>query len=463
MDNLAVLILAAGKGKRMKSSLPKVLHPILGEPMIYYVLEACSSLPAKKWVVVLGHKADKVEKSIPDWVEVVHQKKPLGTGDAVKSVEDALSDFDGNVMVVCGDTPLIQSETLLSFWKEHKSKGSLCTLLVAEMSLPEGYGRVIRNKEGEVERIVEESDASEEEKNITEVNAGFYIFEKNFLFESLKKVKPSNAQNEYYLTDVLQLAFEEGIEVNTFKVRNEDEVLGVNSQVELAKAASILKKRINENWMKEGVSIFDPDLTYIGPKVVLGRDTVVLPMTTLLGETSVGEGCKIGPCTDLFNVKVGDRASVSYTVARECIVGGAAEVGPFVHLREGTQVSEGARVGTFVEIKKSFIGKGSKVPHLSYIGDAVIGENVNVGAGSITCNFDGVKKHQTIIEDEAFIGSDTMLVAPVKIGKGAFTGAGSTITQDVPPHSLAVERSEQRTVKDWAKKKRKKGGGKGGQ
>jgi bifunctional UDP-N-acetylglucosamine pyrophosphorylase/glucosamine-1-phosphate N-acetyltransferase len=462
VENLAILILAAGKGKRMKSSLPKVLHPILGEPMIYYVLEACSPLPAERWIVVLGHKAEEVKRYIPNWVEVVYQEKPLGTGDAVKSAEKALSDFHGSVMVICGDTPLITSETLLSFWEKHKSNDSLCTFLVAGMSSPEGYGRIIRDEKGRVERIVEESDATEEEKKIREVNAGFYIFEKNFLFDSLKKLKPTNAQNEYYLTDILHLAFEEGIEVSTFKIDKEEEILGVNSRIELAEAAGILKRRINEGWMREGVSILDPNLTYIGPKVVIGKNTVILPMTTILGKTVVGKECKIGPCTDLFNVEVGDSTSISYTVAEECRVGGKAQVGPFVRLREGTEVSEGAKVGTFVEVKKSFIGKGSKVPHLSYIGDAVIGENVNVGAGSITCNYDGVKKHRTVIEDEAFIGSDTMLVAPVKIGRGAFTGAGSAITQDVPPHSLAVERSEQRTVKDWAKKKKKKGGGKVG-
>ena len=460
MSRLAVIVLAAGKGKRMKSSLPKVLHPILGEPMIFYVLDSCSALPAERWLVVLGHGASEVEKHLPSWAEPVYQERPLGTGDAVRSAEKALANFEGSVMVVCGDTPLITRETLLSLWEEHKITKAKVTLLTAQVSSPQGYGRVIRDKSGEIVKIVEEKDASEEEKKEREINTGFYLFEKEFLFSALTRITPSNAQGEFYLTDVVRIASEEGIRISSVGATDEEEILGVNSRVELAKAGEILRKRINEKWMREGVTIVDPTFTYIGPRTKIGKDTVIHPLTTIFGESEIGEGCEIGPCAELLDVKIGRATRILYAVAHQCKVGEGVEIGPFARLRAGTEIQNGAKVGTFVEIKKSSIGEGSKVPHLSYIGDATIGKGVNVGAGTITCNFDGFRKHRTVIEDEAFIGSDTMLVAPVKVGEKAFTGAGSTITQDVPPHALAVERSEQKVIKDWAKKKRKKGGGK---
>lgn len=460
MNKLAIVILAAGEGTRMKSSLPKVLHSICGRPMIDYVLETAGRLKPDRIMVVLGQGAEKVKTVLEGKTEVVLQPKQLGTGDAVKVCEPKLGDFDGTVLVMCGDVPLLSRETLLKLMETHASAGAAATLLSAAVSDPTSYGRVIRGPSGDVERIVEEKDAAPEERRITEINAGTYCFQPAGLFAALKKISPDNKQKEYYLTDVVAILKRSGKKIAAYCTSNEIEVLGVNSREEMALAAKIVRRKTNQKWMTEGVTIIDPDSTFIDTRARIGRDTVIHPYTFVEGKTVIGENCLIGPFARIVDSRIADGSEVYYAVVREAVLAEHAKAGPFSYLRPGAEVGKRAKVGTFVEVKKSKIGEDSKVPHLSYIGDAAIGKDVNVGAGTITCNFDGREKHQTVIEDSAFIGSDTMLVAPVKIGRRAATGAGSAITKDVPPGNLALERSEQKNIEGWDKKRRQKSSGK---
>ncbi len=453
----AVVILAAGEGKRMKSALPKVLHQVCAKPMIDYVLETVRDLRPDKVLIVVGHGADKVRDNLKreGSLKFVFQEKQLGTGHAVLKCEKELADFSGTVLVLSGDTPLLSGDTLKSFLELHLKSKAAATLLSANLEGLTGYGRIIRSQMGEVERIIEEKDASKEERNISEVNTGTYCFDKEKLFLALKEVKCENVQKEFYLTDVIEILKRKKEKVAVLLARDEKEVLGVNSRSQLVEVDKILREKINNKWMESGVTIIDPVLTFISPEVLIGKDTIIYPLVFLEGKTTIGENCLIGPSTRLIDVKVGNGSEITYSVAKECEIGDEAKVGPFSYIRPGTKIKNKTKVGTFVEIKKSEIGEGSKVPHLSYIGDALIGKNVNVGAGSITCNFDGVEKHQTIIEDEVFIGSDTMLIAPVKIGKRATTGAGSAISRNVPADSLGLERAEQKNIKDWRKKRKK--------
>lgn len=452
---LAAVILAAGEGTRMKSSLPKVLHRVCGKPMIKYVAETARSIGMKRVVVVVGHGAEEVISSLSN-VDFVVQERQLGTGHAVQVAEGKLSDFEGDVLVLSGDTPLLRQQTLSCLVALHCDSEAAATLLTAEMVDPTGYGRVIRDDSGRVKRIVEEKDASPKERKIKEINSGTYCFKKDKLFPALKKLTPENKQSEFYLTDVVRLLVKDGERVFALRTDDPSEVVGVNSRRQLAEAERIMRDRINSRWMEEGVTLIDPASTFIGPDVVLDRDTIIHPFTFLEGDTSVGEGCSIGPSAHLVDTKVGDEVEIAHSVVLDSVIEDGAQVGPFCRLRPGTKVGKKARVGTFVETKKSIIGEESKIPHLSYIGDAKIGRRVNIGAGTITCNYDGFEKHETVIGDDVFVGSDTMLVAPIRIGKGAMTGAGSAITKDVPDGSLAIERSEQRTIKDWAKSRRKR-------
>ncbi len=453
----AVVILAAGEGKRMKSALPKVLHQVCAKPMIDYVLETVRDLRPDKVLIVVGHGADKVRDNLKreNSLKLVFQEKQLGTGHAVLKCEKELADFSGTVLVLSGDTPLLSGDTLKNLLELHLKSKAAATLLSANLEGLTGYGRIIRSQMGEVERIIEEKDASKEERNISEVNTGTYCFDKEKLFLALKEVKCENVQKEFYLTDVIEILKRKKEKVAVLLARDEKEVLGVNSRSQLVEVDKILREKINNKWMESGVTIIDPVLTFISSEVLIGKDTIVYPLVFLEGKTTIGENCLIGPSTRLIDVKVGNGSEITYSVAKECEIGDEAKVGPFSYIRPGTKIKNKTKVGTFVEIKKSEIGEGSKVPHLSYIGDAFIGKNVNVGAGSITCNFDGVEKHQTIIEDEVFIGSDTMLIAPVKIGERATTGAGSAISRNVPADSLGLERAEQKNIKDWRKKRKK--------
>lgn len=453
--DVAVILLAAGEGKRMKSTYPKVLHRLCGKPMVNYIADAVRKVRPKRFLVVTSQEGAKaVGSELDRGVEVVVQDRPLGTGHAIQATKGVLKGFSGTILVVCGDTPLLTSETLKDLTKVHVRSEAVATVLTAKLSRPRGYGRIIRG-DGGIKKIIEERDATPDERFIREVNTGTYCFDSKKLFRALQKIKPDNDQQEYYLTDVIEVLNSAGEKVVAKQAEDETEVMGVNSRVELADAEMILRARINEFFMEKGVTLVHPPLTYIDADVRIGRDTIIYPLSFLFGKTVVGEGCHIGPSCQITDSVVGDGVTMSFTVLERVRIEKGARIGPFSHLRPETTVGEGGKVGSFVEIKKTDIGKGSKVPHLSYVGDATIGKDVNVGAGTITCNFDGVAKNRTVIEDKAFIGSDSILIAPVKIGKGAYTGAGSIISEDVPADALAIERTEQRNIKGWAKRKLK--------
>lgn len=452
----AIVILAAGEGTRMKSSLSKVLHPLCGQPIIRYVINSAKKINPEKIIMVVGHKAEQVRDTIDSDIEFVVQESQLGTGHAVKVTEKALTGFEGSLIILNGDTPLITSATINKLINFHNKNKPTATLLTACLENPYGYGRIIRNKDGLVEKIVEEKDATEDEKKICEVNTGVYCFEKNKLFDSLKEIKSNNKQKEYYLTDVVEILKNKNQIVSAFITNNSNEILGINSRIQLAEMISLMKKKINDYWMSEGVTIVDPESTFIDESVKIGNDTVIYPFCFLEGKTTIGSGCSIGPLAHLIDTEIGNNVKVQYTMAKESNIKGDSNIGPFCSLRKGTVIEKGARAGTFVEVKNSRIGEESKVSHLSYIGDAVIGKNANIGAGTITCNYDGLNKHKTVIADNVFIGSDTMLVAPVEIGEKAVTGAGSVITKDVPAGSLGLERCEQKNIADYRKRAKKR-------
>jgi bifunctional UDP-N-acetylglucosamine pyrophosphorylase/glucosamine-1-phosphate N-acetyltransferase len=449
------LILAAGEGTRMKSGKPKVAHEVLGEPMVSWVVSAASEAGCDRVVVVTGHHAGAVEALLPGGVASVRQDEQLGTGHAVMCARKALAGFSGSLVVLSGDTPLLSAETIAGLIAMRETSGSALTLLTTSFADPTGYGRIVRNmRDGSVARIVEEKDCSAAERHITEVNTGTYCFDAEVLFAHLDRLSTANAQGEYYLTDMVEVFNAEGLTVSASTTDDPYETIGVNSRVQLAEANKIMQRRINRAHMLAGVTMLDPDLVWIGPEVTFGRDVEIMPMTFLYGETVVGNGAVIGPNTRVTDSSIAENAVVDASVVLEAEVGPRAKVGPVSYLRAGTVLEADSKAGACVEIKKSTVGEGSKVPHLSYIGDTTIGKNVNVGAGSITCNYDGEKKHATRIDDGAFIGSDTMLVAPVTIGEKAVTAAGSTIARDVPAGALALERSEQVVIDGWAKRRR---------
>jgi bifunctional UDP-N-acetylglucosamine pyrophosphorylase / glucosamine-1-phosphate N-acetyltransferase len=441
---LAVVVLAAGEGKRFKSSTPKVLHTLCGRPLLGYALEALENLDAAKTVIVVGRGADEVKAATKTLtkkkVTFALQEQQLGTADAARVGDEALGKFAGDVLIVPGDSPLITSETLKRLIDGHRQKGAAATVLTANLADPTGYGRIIRGANGAVQLIVEETDATAEEQAIKEINTSTWVFDRSALRSALTRIDRANAQKEFYLTDVVAVLGEKGETVEAYTTPDPSEALGVNSRVQLAEVAALMRRRIAERHMIAGVSIDDPATTYIDAGVTIGADTVIHPLTHLHGGTTVGARCEIGPNVKLVDTVVGDGASVINAVAKEAEIGPGAEVGPFTYLRPGAVLGEGAKAGTYVEVKKSVIGKGSKVPHLSYIGDAEIGRNVNIGAGTITCNYDGETgvKSKTVIGDDALIGSDTMLVAPVTVGDGAVTGAGSVVSRDLPPGEVAI-------------------------
>lgn len=450
----AAIVLAAGAGTRMKSKKPKVAHEVLGKPMVRWVIDAAREAGLSRVVTVVGHEREQVIPLVESDTQIAEQYVRRGTADAVNSCREQLGDFKGSVVVLSGDCPLIMPSTIRKLVEMRERADAAVVVLTMELDDPTGYGRIVRDAAGEVERIVEQKDANEAEAAITECNSGFYCFDGEALFDALLKVSNDNAQGEFYLTDVLSICREAGRAVLAMPTADSAECLGVNSRGQLAQATKQLQRRINERLMAEGVTMTDPDLVWVGPDVKVARDVELLPLTFLYGKTSVGEGSVIGPNTRLTDTVVGRGCTVDETIAIESAIDDGASCGPRAYLRPGAHLCEDAKAGTHVEIKKSTVGKGSKVPHLSYIGDAFIGEGVNIGAGSITCNYDGAKKHSTIIGDGAFIGSDTMMVAPVNIGAGAIVGAGSVITEDVQPDSLGIARAEQQEVKGWAEKKR---------
>jgi len=445
---MRIIILAAGKGVRMKSKLPKVLHPVCGKPMLLWVIDTVQDL-SEHVCVVLGHSAEQIRQVLPPHVEVRIQKEQLGTAHAVMSAQDFIDPND-DVMVLYGDMPLVKKETLMKVVDQHKNDENYVTIISTTMADPTGYGRIVRDPVGRFLKIVEETEASDQEKMIKEINTGIYVFKGRALLETLPKIKPDNAKGEYYLTDTVCLLEKVGIH----RVDDSNQFLGVNDRVQLALAQKLKQREILERLMLDGVTVVDPGSTYVEADVEVGCDTVLYPMTFLLGKTKIGEQCVIGPMARIENCTVGNRVRI---ISSDC-VGATIEddvsVGPFARLREGTVLKSNVKIGNFVEVKNSKIGSRSKAQHLTYLGDATVGEDVNIGAGTITCNFDGKRKNPTFIEDEAFIGSNSCLIAPVRIGRGAFVAAGSVITEDVPEWSLAIARSRQTVKPGWVIKKR---------
>ncbi len=450
----AAIVLAAGAGTRMKSKRPKVAHEVLGRPLVRWVVEAAREAGVERVVAVVGHQREQVEPLVAD-VEVVVQHERKGTADAVAAAAEALAGFEGSVAVLSGDCPLITAGTIEALVAAREEGDCACVVLTMEMADPFGYGRIIRGADGGVERIVEQKDATPEEAAVVECNSGFYCFDAKALFEGLAQVGNDNAQGEFYLTDVLEICRRAGGKVAALRAADPAECLGVNSRAQLAEAQALMRDRINGRHLAAGVTLYDPATTWIGPDVKLAADVAVLPNTMLMGATSVGEDSVVGPNSRLTDTRVGAGCTVDETVAVQAVLEDGATAGPRAYLRPGAHLMAGAKAGTHVEIKKSTIGPGSKVPHLSYIGDATIGRGVNIGAGSITCNYDGHAKHATVVGDGAFVGSDTMMVAPVSIGEGAVVAAASCITRDVSADALAVARARQTEIEGWAAKRRK--------
>jgi len=452
MSNRYAVILAAGQGTRMKSKLYKVLHPVCGKPMVEHVVDQVSQLNIDHIVTVIGHGAELVKAQLGEKSSYVLQSEQLGTAHAVMQAKESLENREGITIVVCGDTPLIRVETMEALFKHHEEKSAKATILTAYSDDPTGYGRVIRNSNGFVEKIVEHKDASEEERTIKEINTGTYCFDNKALFEALSKVSNENVQGEYYLPDVIEILKAAGETVTAFQTNHFDETLGVNDRVALSEAERIMKKRINEYHMRNGVTIIDPMNTYIELDVKIGQDTIIYPGTSISGSTAIGENCEIGPNTEVKECLIGDQTIIRQSVAHNSSIGNEVTIGPFAHIRPQSEIHDQVKIGNFVEIKKSIFGQGSKASHLSYIGDAEVGSDVNLGCGSITVNYDGKNKYLTKIEDGVFVGCNSNLVAPVHIGKGAYIAAGSTITEDVPGEALSIARARQVNKENYVAK-----------
>ena len=449
MENMTAVILAAGKGTRMKSDFPKVLHKVCGIPMVEQVIRTVKNAGCDDCVVITGFGGDLVRKCLGSGVAFAEQKEQLGTGHAVMQTESVLKDTDGYVLVICGDTPLLQAETIQELMSLCVKEKAAATVLTANMPDPSGYGRIIRDDQGHMSRIVEQKDGNPEELAVKEINTGTYCFDGAKLFNALRKINNQNAQGEYYLTDVFGIMIREGEKVLPVTTADTEETMGVNSRRQLAEADRILRLRKLDELMDCGVSVIDPANTYVEQDVTVGHDTVLFPGTVLEGNTTVGIHCEIGPYTHFRDVICGDRDQIHGVYAHSCRIGSGNDIGPFVHLRPGTEIRDRVHIGNFVEVKNSVIDDGTKLPHLIYCGDADLGKNVNMGCGSVTVNYDGKEKHRTIIGDHASIGCNTNLVAPVTIGKEAFTAAGSTITKDVGERSLAVARARQKNIENW--------------
>jgi bifunctional UDP-N-acetylglucosamine pyrophosphorylase/glucosamine-1-phosphate N-acetyltransferase len=452
------VVLAAGKGRRLKSDQPKVLHDVCGRPSLWYVLKAAAAARPRALGVVVGHGRERVEEAVRSWrvkprPVLIDQGEALGTGHAVVVSERMIGTAD-DVLVLAGDDPLITPDHVRALLRVHRRTQSAGAILTTHLDDPRGFGRVVRQGD-RLEGIVQEADASPSVRKIHEVSTLVYVFRREDLFRVLPLLNRENRRREYYLADVIHILLEKGETVAAVPA-DLGGALGLNTRRGLAAVTRVMRARILEGHMAGGVTFVDPGSTYVDVDVRIGRDTVVQPLTFLQGSTRVGAGCSIGPATRVVDSTIGDGAEVTFSVVKESRIGPRASVGPYASIRPGTVLEEGAKAGTFVEIKKSRVGKGSKVPHLAYVGDATIGEESNIGAGVVTVNYDGVAKHRTTIGDRAFVGSDTMLIAPVKVGKDASTGAGSVITRDVPPGALAVERAEQRIVLRYAERKRRK-------
>jgi bifunctional UDP-N-acetylglucosamine pyrophosphorylase / glucosamine-1-phosphate N-acetyltransferase len=454
-----VVVLAAGQGTRMKSALPKVLHPLSGRPLVEHVLRAAESLAPTTTTLVVGHRADVVRSSLagrPN-LQFVVQEPQLGTAHALQQTAPVLDGQSGTVLLLSGDVPLLRADTLRRLVDTHRGAKAAATVMTALVERPYGYGRIVRT-DGRIARIVEERDASPAERQIHEINSGIYAFDLPPLFEALRGIASQNAQGEFYLTDLIAIYRRRALPVETLLVENAQEIRGINSRTELAEVSGLVRQAKNEELMAAGVTLIDPLTTYIDPDVQVGADTVIHPGVILEGQTRIGAACEIQAHVRITDSTIGDRVAVnSFCLIVGAQVADGAAVGPFAHLRPDSIVGEGAKVGNFVELKKTTLGPGSKANHLAYLGDATIGANVNVGAGTITCNYDGSRKSETVIEDGAFIGSDSQLIAPVTIGKGAYVGSGTTVREDVPAGSLAVSAGRQRNIEGWVASKKTRG------
>jgi bifunctional UDP-N-acetylglucosamine pyrophosphorylase/glucosamine-1-phosphate N-acetyltransferase len=457
MPDIHVVVLAAGKGTRMKSARPKVVHHVGDRSLIEQVLTTAEALSPRSIVVVIGHEADQVRHAVRKrlGLSFALQEPQLGTGHALLQTEPALRGATGTLVLLSGDVPLLRSETLRALVRRHEQRAAAATVLTADVPSPDGYGRIVR-EEGQIAAIVEHKDASPREREIREINSGVYAFDVGPLFDALREIGSSNAQGEYYLPDLVRIYRGRGLAVETLKLEDPHEILGVNSRRELAAVAAILRSNKNDALMASGVTIVDPATTYIGADVAVGADTVIHPGVHLEGATRIGSRCEIQSGVRIVNSTIDDDVIVNnFCLILDSHVSRGAKIGPFAHLRPQSDVGEEAHIGNFVELKKTQLGRGSKANHLAYLGDATIGEGVNIGAGTITCNYDGTVKHPTIIEDGAFIGSDSQLIAPVRVGKGAYVAAGSSITDDVPAESLAIARGKQVNKAGWVGRKRK--------
>ncbi len=457
MTDLHVVVLAAGQGTRMKSTLPKILHPIAGRAMVERVLRTSAALDPATTTLIVGHQAavvrDRLAPSHPH-LQFAIQEPQRGTAHALQQAEPVLAGRTGTVVLLSGDVPLLSADTLRRLVDAHRTAGAAATVVTAVLDRPYGYGRVVR-KNGHIARIVEERDASPTERKLHEINSGIYAFDLEPLFDALRSIASHNAQGEYYLTDLVGIYRRRKLPVETLVVDNPQEIRGINSRSELAEMSTLVMQKKNEELMAAGVTIVDPATTYIDPDVEIGADTVIHPGVVIEGQTRIGGACEIQAYVRIRDSEIADRV----TINNFCLIVGArvadgVSIGPFAHLRPDTAVGEGAKIGNFVELKKTTLGPGSKVNHLSYLGDATVGAKVNVGAGTITCNYDGTKKSATVIEDGAFIGSDTQLIAPVRVGKGAYVAAGSSITEDVPAGSLGIARGRQSNVEGWVERKK---------
>ena len=465
VGQLNAVVLAAGLGKRMKSSLPKILHPVGGRPMIWYQACLARQVADSAIAIVIGHGADKVrdyltsEKMNLAPISFVEQFEQRGTGHAVQQAKKALTKDKQGVadrwLILNGDTPLLTADTVRALLDRHEKENASLSILTALLDDPSGYGRVVRGPKGEVQKVVEDRDASKGELTINEVNVGTYVVERSFLFKALETLRPHNAQGELYLTDIIHLASQRKLRVTGMVAQETNEAIGINDREDLAIAEKHMQRRICRKWMRAGVTFLDPERTRIDEQVQIGQDTLLYPDVSLEGHTVLGESCVVRSQTRISDSFVGDRV----VVQDSCVLQGArveseAVIGPFAHLRPGTRLGPQAKVGNFVELKQTELGKGSKANHLSYLGDAVIGKGVNIGAGTITCNYDGYRKEQTVIEDHVFIGSDTQLIAPVRIGRGAVVAAGTTVTQNIPPNALSISRLAQVNKEGAASRRR---------
>lgn len=457
MGEVAAIVLAAGKGTRMKSELVKVMHPLGGLPMISWPVMVAREAGASIVTVVIGHQSEKVQEYFSDQSDIVFasQDEQLGTGHAVACCRQALSGFTGTVLILCGDVPLITTQTLQLMLDHHSSQRAAVTVLTTCMENPFGYGRVLKDADGKVVAIVEEKDATAAQRSINEINSGIYCVDARFLFAAIGELKNDNAQQEYYLTDIIKAAVAGGKACCAFAVGDPMEVMGVNDRAQLAEAGRVVRQRINRKLMLAGTTIIDPAATYIDHGVSIGKDTTILPNVVISGTTVIGDNCTVESSAIIKDCKVGSGVTIkAASVMTDAIIGNHVSIGPMAHLRPGTELHDEVKIGNFVETKKIVMGTGSKASHLTYLGDATIGRQVNIGCGTITCNYDGVKKHRTVIEDDVFVGSDVQFVAPVSIGRNSLIAAGTTVTSDVPPDSLAIARSPQINKEGWKLRKK---------